>query len=190
MLEDIVKWDRSMFTLLNGWGTAQWDPFWLFITDKWSSIPLYVLLLVLCFYFFGWKRTLLILGVVAVMITVSDQLSNMFKYGFERLRPCYDPELESVIRLVKSSCGGKYGYFSAHASNSTAVAAFFGLLFMRHARILAWVLPIWALTVAYSRIYLGVHFPLDVLTGIVLGGSIGTLSFLGYQKLSTLIRTS
>lgn len=169
MLEQLVSWDKELFLTLNNLGNPSWDAFWMFITNKWSSIPLYAALLVMAFYFLGWRKALVLLVSVALMITATDQLANAFKYGFERLRPCYDPELEGLFRLVKASCGGKFGYFSAHAANSFALALFFTLGFTKYLKPLPVFLFLWASMVAYSRVYIGVHFPLDVFTGILVG---------------------
>lgn len=180
-MDKLIHLDQELFLFLNGLGNPSWDGFWLFITDKLSSIPLYVALLILCLIKLRWKRTVLILVMVALMVTVSDQLSNLFKYGLERLRPCHDALIEDQMRLVKSYCGGKFGYFSAHASNSFVVVTFFSLIFKGIYRWLPFVLIIWGITVAYSRIYIGVHYPLDVITGITFGMLIGLLFFVVYQ---------
>ena len=181
MLDQLISWDKEVFTLLNGLGQPAWDPFWMFITNKFASIPLYLAMLGMAIYFLGRKKTLVLLVVIALMIAATDQLANLFKYGFERLRPCYDPDLEGVVRLVKDSCGGQFGYFSAHAANSFAVAAFFAVGFKSYLRILPLFLFLWAAMVAYSRIYIGVHFPLDVLTGIAIGLLNGVLFYLLYR---------
>ena len=178
-LEEIIQLDKNLFLFLNGLGSPTWDGFWMFITNKWGSIPLYVLLLILSFYFFGWRKTLLILVVVALLITTTDQLANFFKYGIGRLRPCHGEQVFELMRLVKRSCGGKYGYFSAHAANSMAVASFFSFMLGPKLRWMPWVLIVWGLLVGYSRIYIGVHFPGDVLTGILIGVFFGWI----YTKL-------
>ncbi|MGB5821659.1 MAG: phosphatase PAP2 family protein [Saonia sp.] len=169
MLEELIRYDKELFLFLNNLGNTYWDGFWMFITNKWSAIPLYVLLLFLSYRNLGLKRTLLLLVAVALMITVTDQLANFFKNGVQRLRPCYDSGLSGLMRLVKSSCGGRFGYFSAHAANSFATAFFFAYLFRTTYKYIGVFLILWAFFVSYSRIYIGVHFPLDVVSGILIG---------------------
>lgn len=189
MLEELIQQDKEIFLFLNSLGTTNWDGFWLFITNKFSSIPLYALLLFFTFKQYGVKKTVIVLIFVALLITATDQLANFFKYGVQRLRPCHDTDINMVARLVKKSCGGKFGYFSAHASNAMALALFFSVLLGSKIKYITSFLLIWAVLVAYSRIYIGVHFPLDVLTGIVIGTIFGwlfaKLSIFAFQKFGT-----
>ncbi len=173
MLHDLITYDKELFLFLNNLGTTSWDSFWLFITHKFSAIPLYILLIFLSFKQFGLKKTLILLVFTSLMIVVTNGLGDFFKYGFQRLRPCYDDEINELVRLVKDSCGGKYGYFSAHAANTMAVAIFFSNLLKK--KFMTFFLIVWAMLVAYSRIYLGVHFPLDILTGMLVGLFFGWL---------------
>lgn len=175
MIDQLVHYDKELFLFLNNLGTSQWDGFWLFLTNKWNSIPLYVLLGFFTYKSFGLKRLLMIMVAIALLILVTDQLANFFKYGVQRLRPCHDPTISGLMRLVKSSCGGKFGYFSAHAANSFAVAVFFTSLLRPKYKFIGIWLIIWALVVAYSRIYIGVHYPLDVFTGLIIGAFLGGL---------------
>ncbi len=176
-MEELLHIDKETFLFLNNLGTPAWDGIWLAITDKWTSIPLYLLLLLLSARLLGLKKTLVLLVAVALTITACDQLANFFKLGVGRLRPCHDPELSGLYRLVKASCGGKFGYFSAHAANSFAVAVFFSHLLRKSYSWLPWVLVLWAGIVSYSRIYIGVHFPLDVVSGALVGTFMGWLFF-------------
>lgn len=183
MIDSLINYDIELLLFLNNLGTTTWDGFWLFMTNKFSAIPLYLVLLFLCYKYYGLKNTVLILVSIALLIAVSDQTSNLFKYGFKRLRPCHDDSISHLVRLVKASCGGKYSYFSAHAANSMAIAIYFGMLFKKHLKHLLSGLVLWALIVGYSRIYIGVHFPLDVLTGVFFG----TVYGFTFYKLSTFI---
>lgn len=183
MLDFLIHKDIELFIYLNNLGSAQWDGFWLFVTNKFSSIPLYAILLYFTYKQFGLKRTLVILLFGIMLIVVSDQTSNLFKYSFKRLRPCHNNDISSMIRIVKEGCGGLYGYFSGHAINSMGIAMFFGLLLKNSYKYLFSILIFWALVIAYSRIYVGVHYPLDVITGIIFGVLYGTL----FNKLLTYI---
>ncbi len=175
MIEELVKLDKQFFLFLNGLGNANWDGFWMFLTNKWSAIPLYFFLAFISYKQLGVKKFIVFLVMIALMILATDQLSNFFKYGVARLRPCHDPEVSSIMRLVKSYCGGKYGYFSAHAANSFAIVSFFTLVLKTRFKYLGIILFLWASLVAYSRIYIGVHYPLDIITGVSVGLLFGWL---------------
>ncbi|RDY60994.1 phosphatase PAP2 family protein [Flagellimonas nanhaiensis] len=186
MLEQLVQLDKDLFLFLNALGTERWDGFWMFMTTTRNSAPLYLLLLYFTYKNFGLKKTGIVLLAVALLITCTDQLSNFFKYGVGRLRPCHDPEISTLMRLVKSYCGGKFSYFSAHAANSFGPAVFFTILFHRKVKYMGMLLILWACIVGYSRIYIGVHFPLDVITGAIVGAVFGwlfsKLAIFAFQK--------
>ena len=173
MIETLLHYDEQLFLFLNNLGNPTWDEFWRIVTEKWSSIPLYALLLFLVFKKFGTKATIVVMICAAIMITASDQLANLFKYVlFKRPRPCRVEALQEFMRFVADGCG-RYGYFSAHAASSMAAAVFVGLLLKPYYKTLPFFLLFWAAIVAYSRIYLGVHYPLDIVTGMFFGAWIG-----------------
>ena len=116
------------------------------------------------------------------MILFTDQTTNFFKYSFSRLRPCHEEDLIGIIRLLKSNCGGLYGYFSAHASNSFALASFFSMLYRKNGIKIPIFLISVAVLVSYSRIYIGVHYPFDVISGAFFGILSGYLFYLFSKK--------
>ena len=176
MIETLLEYDTELFLFLNNLGSESWDGLWRFITEKYSSIPLYALLLYLIYRSIGWKGTLVIMVAAALMITATDQLANAFKYGVERPRPCRVEELKGLMRFAADGCG-RFGFFSAHAASSMAAAVFLGLILKPTFRYLPFLLLLWAVVIAYSRIYLGVHYPLDIVVGMFFGGIIGWGAF-------------
>ncbi|WP_111709542.1 phosphatase PAP2 family protein [Lutibacter citreus] len=181
MIESLIDKDVELFIFLNNLGTTQWDSFWLIITNKFSAIPLYILLLYLTFKKLGFKKTVIIVLFIGLLIAVTDQTSNLFKYGFKRLRPCHNENISHLVRLVKDSCGGLYSYFSAHAANSMSIALFFSFLLKDKFKFIPYILITWALLVAYSRVYIGVHFPGDIITGILIGAVYSVLFYWALQ---------
>jgi undecaprenyl-diphosphatase len=186
MIEEILKLDSQLFLFLNNLGSSTFDAFWIFLSYKESNIFFYFSLLI--FYFYKKSKTIKLSEVfqsllfIAIMILIADQTANLFKDSFQRLRPCYNESLIDSVRLVKESCGGKYGFFSAHASNSFSLAVFFGLLYKNRFRYIIYISLLYASLISYSRIYLGVHFPLDILFGGVYGITIGLVVFRIYEN--------
>lgn len=168
MLDQILAADKALFLYLNTLGSNTYDYFWLLMSEKATNVFMYLSLVVIYGIKKGWKQAFYLLFTAAVLVGLTDQLTNIFKNGFMRLRPCYTPDVKEVMRLVKGGCGGQYGFFSGHASNSFALAMLFSLVFQRQ----KWMMPlllIFASLIAYSRVYIGVHYPLDILCGSVVG---------------------
>jgi len=166
-MEEIILEDKQAMIFLNNLGSSTFDPFWILVSEKWFWIPLYVIFLYFLYKNFNKKSLFYILLFVALGITASDQIANIFKFGFERLRPCHDPSLEGLLREVK--CGGKFGFYSAHSSNSFFVATYLTMLLGKKIKQLPYFLFVWAAIVAYSRVYLGMHFPGDIIVGAIMG---------------------
>ena len=178
MLDKILSLDQKLFVYLNSLGSETYDGFWLLITKQIYWTPLFLLLLYLIFKKLGTKQTLYLLLFVAVLIVLTDQIANLFKNGVQRLRPCNNPEINSFIRIVQSRTS--FGFFSGHATSSMGVATFLYLIFKRDFNYF-WLLFLWPLIFAYSRIYLGLHYPLDIISGYLCGAILGFLMFQLYQ---------
>mgnify|MGYP001046562022 CR=1 FL=1 len=176
MIEQLIEDDKALFLYLNHLGTETWDGLWLLITNKWTFVPLYAILLFLIQRKYGWKSLLITVVVIALMITFTDQITNVFKRGFMRPRPCGEPSIMDQVRFIAVRCG-KYGFFSGHSSNSMAAAIFAGLLLKPYYKKLIYILMIWSFIVAYSRIYVGVHYPLDIICGLFFGAFAGWLFY-------------
>lgn len=164
--DSVVAIDKEIFTYLNSFGNENWDWFWLFITEQKHWIPLFLIILFLLFKVFGLKKGLVLIVLSALFVTFSDQLVNFIKHYYMRLRPCNDPDLDLSIRAVLHR--NSFSFVSGHSTTSFAMTTFFILLlkpYYKHIRFLL----IWPILFAYSRVYLGVHFPLDIFTGMYIG---------------------
>jgi undecaprenyl-diphosphatase len=178
-LEKIIQLDRELLVYLNGLGSETFDPFWLFITKQLHLTPLFLFIFYLLYKKVGGKNLLLIIVSLAVLITFTDQFTNLVKNSVQRLRPCNDEELKNIIRLVKTS--SSYSYFSGHAANSMASTVFVYMIFKKYYKY-AISLFLFPLIFAYSRIYLGLHFPGDVLSGYTVGATLGYIFYNLYQR--------
>lgn len=174
MLEKILNLDQQAFVFLNGLGSQKFDGFWLFITQQSNWTLFFVTILYFIHKKIGIKQTLLIMLFVAALITFTDQTTNLIKNTVQRLRPCNNEEIMGYIRIVKSS--ETFSFFSGHAANSMAVATFLFLLFKSKFKYLGFLF-LWPLIFAYSRIYLGLHYPLDIISGYVFGAIVGALGY-------------
>lgn len=178
MLEKLLQLDVQLLVFLNSLGSTTYDGLWLFITKQSNWTPFFLVLLYLVFKKIGIKSTLYLLLFVTLLLVVTDQTTNLFKVTFQRLRPCNNPEINSIIRLVKAS--NSFSFFSGHAANSMATMTFLFLILKKQYRY-AFLIFLFPLIFAYSRIYLGLHYPLDILTGYLFGATFGIVTYKLYQ---------
>jgi len=173
MLEKIEELDRQLFLFLNGLHAEWLDVLMYWITYKYTWFPVYALLIAIVVIKYKWKGALIMVSVVAA-VGLADQLTSGFmKPYFGRLRPCHEPDISSIINIV-AGCGGRFGFASSHASTTFALATALWLLLKDWSRWFVWGF-LWAAIVAYSRVYVGVHYPADITVGAVGGMLCGWL---------------
>ena len=176
MIEYMNEIDADALLAVNGLHDMFQDAFWWMVTAKWSSLLL-VLALAWILLHQNRRHALLVLAMLVLSILVADQVSSgLIKHLVERLRPTHDPSLESMVHVINGYRGGLYGFVSSHAANSFAIATLIALI-MRH-RVVTLSMFTWALLQCYSRVYLGVHYPGDILGGIIVGVLAGWLVWL------------
>jgi len=179
MLEYLTQLDIKWFLSLNGLHNPFWDTIMWYISGTKTWIPLYALILFFVFKKLKWEGFIALLFFVLLIVLADQSSVKLFKNVFERLRPCHNPEIKHLVHIVNNKCGGQFGFVSSHAANTFALAMFTSLFFRKK-----WVTIsffAWATLVSYSRIYLGVHFPFDVIGGALLGLLIGVLTYITYS---------
>lgn len=173
MLEYLNDIDTDALLAVNGLHDMFQDAFWWMVSAKWSS-ALLLLALVWILLHQNRRHALLMLVMLAFTVLVADQVSSgLIKHLVERLRPTHDPSLDNMVHVINGYRGGMYGFVSSHAANFFAVATLLSFV-MRH-RLVTCSLFTWALLQCYSRVYLGVHYPGDIMGGIVVGVLAGWL---------------
>lgn len=179
MLEKIIDLDKQLLVYLNSLGSERWDGMWLIITQQGYWAPVFLFVFYLLQKKIGWKQFGWYILFIAVMIALCDQTVNLFKYSFERLRPCNDLEINRMLRIVKTS--SSFSFFSGHATNSMASTVVTFMILRKYYKH-AYLLFLFPLIFAYSRLYFGLHFPTDILTGYAFGATVGFIVYKLYAK--------
>lgn len=174
MLEKIISLDKQLLVYLNSFGSPTFDGLWLFITKQINWIPFFLLLGYLIYRKLGTKNLLIIILFISILLWVGNESVEFCKNYFQRLRPCNDPEIKDIIRVVHQT--KTFSFFSGHAANSIASMTFLYFIVRKHYKY-AILIFLYPLIFAYSRIYLGVHFPIDILTGYIFGIILGSIFY-------------
>ena len=167
-MEALQQFDAGIFTTINSWHAFYFDNFMALVTVIITWLPMILMLLYMLYMKKGWRKMLAVLLAVAVVILIADQVSaSIIKPLVGRLRPSRNPNLQATVHLVNQYNGGMFGFVSSHAANCFGIATLLAFLFKNRA--FTWFMIAWASLMCYSRIYLGVHYPGDIVCGAILG---------------------
>lgn len=180
MFDSIIQKDKELLIFLNNLGSEQWDSFWLVITNQFYWTPLFLLIFYLVVKSFGWKRGGLMILAMILLVALSDQFTVFVKNYTHRLRPNNDPEILHLLRtLIKPQ---SFSFMSGHATTSTFFSVFV-IFLLREKYKNIFIILLFPLFFAYSRLYLGVHFPIDISVGIFTGIIFAFIYYYFFKKI-------
>ncbi|MFM7672561.1 MAG: phosphatase PAP2 family protein [Bacteroidota bacterium] len=174
LLNRLIEYDHFLFRLINQeWISGWMDTSALWVREPIHWAPLYALILLIAIWKFRTRGLIwFFFGVAAVVF--SDLIGNYgFKHVFERLRPCNDPTIQTGLRLLVDKCGTGFSFVSNHSANHMCLATFIWITLPKSIRHWGWMGLAWALCIGYAQVYVGLHFPADIIAGAVLGALIG-----------------
>lgn len=180
MWDQLLNWDQEFFIYLNGLGVEKYDLFWTVITQITTWIPLFLLFILLFFLKFPKKEAFFQVLTVSGLVLFVTGITYWAKFGVKRLRPCNEEAINSFIRILKTP--QDFSFFSGHASSSFAITTLMFLL-LRNKIKWSWIFVLWPLLFSCSRIYVGVHYPLDILVGAIVGLLSGILFYFLYHRI-------
>lgn len=183
IIDNLIAWDRKTFSCINSrYTNGFFDAILPLLRESLFWIPFYLFLLVFALQNFG-KYKWWWVGLALLTVSLTDIVSSrLIKHAVQRLRPCNDPLMINTIRLLLNYCSGGYSFTSSHAANHFGIATFIYLTCKQYSK---WIILIfvWAFIIAYAQIYVGVHYPLDVLGGIIAGLLLGCITANIYNKI-------
>jgi len=172
--QKLIQWDHQLFEKINSdWTNSFFDALMPFLRNSLNWVPLYLFLLVFILVNFKMRGLWWIILFLSTIALTDMTGTYVFKHAFERLRPCSNPDFSDHVRLLLNQCAGGYSFVSNHAANHFGMAAFFFVTFRHSLKKWAWAALIWAAFIAYAQVYVGVHYPADVLAGALLGLAFG-----------------
>ena len=173
MLEQIIEFDKELFLgINNGWSNPFFDWLLPILRNPYTWAPLYLFLIIFFIRTYG-KMGILIVAMTLFNFGVSDiTSSHLIKNNVERVRPCNDLEFKEHV-ILRANCGSGYSFTSSHATNHFAMAVFWIMLFSKRWRPTRYLALFWAASISISQVYVGVHYPLDIFFGALLGSLIG-----------------
>jgi undecaprenyl-diphosphatase len=169
MFDKLELLDRELFLAINGFHAPIFDSLMYYVSQIWVFAPVFVYWLYMVFNRYGIKKLLILLGFLSLLVVLTDQTSNITKHAIKRYRPTHNLEIQSQVHIVNDYKGGMYGFFSGHSTNTFGVAMLLFLIFSKESIVFRAFFFAWAGITAYSRIYLGVHYPSDIFVGFIVG---------------------
>jgi undecaprenyl-diphosphatase len=179
LLQDIIQIDQNLLIYLNNLGSTKWDSLWLFITNQFFWTPLFILIFYLTIKSYGWKTGGFLILSMIVLVAFSDQFTNFIKNTVQRSRPNNNEEIKHLLRVLINP--QSYSFMSGHATTSTFFSVYVLLLLKDNYKYIYLIL-FFPLVFSYSRLYLGVHFPIDIFVGILIGVTFANLYFILSKK--------